>query len=314
MTSGGSEAGYGAQAMTAGAHSEATGQTIMGQQARPRGLWSDAFQRLLRNRGAVIGLVILALLALMAIFAPVLAPEEPNVMIPGDALSAPSLEYPMGTDQFGRDILSRIIFGARLSLQVGFIAVGIASVIGITLGMIAGYYGRWVDGLIGILIDIMLAFPGILLALAIVAVLGPNLINLMVAVGISSVPTYARLIRGAVLTTREMTYVEAARVIGASDRTIMFRHILPNVLAPAIVLSTLGIGGAILVGAAISFLGLGAQPPTAEWGAMLSAGRNFLQQAWWITLFPGLAIMVTVLSINLLGDGLRDALDPRLRS
>jgi peptide/nickel transport system permease protein len=235
-------------------------------------------------------------------------------MIPVDALQRPSAAYPMGTDQFGRDILSRIIFGARLSLQVGFIAVGIASAIGITLGMVAGYYGRWIDGAIGIVIDIMLAFPGILLALAIVAVLGPNLVNLMVAVGIASVPTYARLIRGAVLSARELTYVEAARVVGAKDRTIMFRHIMPNVLAPAIVLATLGIGQAILIGAAISFLGLGAKPPTAEWGAMLSSGRNFLQQAWWITLFPGVAIMITVLSINLLGDGLRDALDPRLRT
>jgi peptide/nickel transport system permease protein len=269
---------------------------------------------LLRNRGALIGLAILAALALMAIFAPLLAPEEPNVMVPGDALAKPSAQYPMGTDQFGRDILSRIIFGARLSLQVGFIAVGIASAIGILLGMLAGYYGRWIDGLIGIVIDIMLAFPGILLALAIVAVLGASLVNLMIAVGIASVPTYARLIRGAVLSTRELTYVEAARVIGARDRTIMFKHIMPNVIAPTIVLATLGIGQAILVGAALSFLGLGPAPPTSEWGAMLSTGRNFLQQAWWITLFPGLAIMVTVLSINLLGDGLRDALDPRLRT
>ncbi len=301
--------------MTAGTNAAATREPVeLGQQMRTRGLWSDAFQRLRRNRGAMIGLGILALLGIMAVFAPILAPDKPNAMTPVDALHAPSAQYPMGTDQFGRDILSRIIFGARLSLQVGFIAVGIASGIGITLGMIAGYYGRWIDGAIGIFIDIMLAFPGILLALAIVAVLGPNLVNLMVAVGISSVPTYARLIRGAVLSARELTYVEAARVVGAGDGTIMFRHIMPNVIAPAIVLSTLGIGGAILIGAAISFLGLGAKPPTAEWGAMLSSGRNFLQQAWWITLFPGVAIMITVLSINLLGDGLRDALDPRLRN
>jgi peptide/nickel transport system permease protein len=302
-------------AMTAGTKAATTREPAeLGQQKRTRGLWSDAFQRLRRNRGAMIGLGILVLLGIMAVFAPILAPDEPNAMTPVDALQSPSAQYPMGTDQFGRDILSRIIFGARLSLQVGFIAVGIASAIGITLGMIAGYYGRWIDGAIGIFIDIMLAFPGILLALAIVAVLGPNLINLMVAVGISSVPTYARLIRGAVLSARELTYVEAARVVGAGDGTIMFRHIMPNVIAPAIVLSTLGIGGAILIGAAISFLGLGAKPPTAEWGAMLSSGRNFLQQAWWITLFPGVAIMITVLSINLLGDGLRDALDPRLRN
>jgi len=299
--------------MTAGTKTAIGETTRLGANVRSRGLWSDAFRRLLRNRGAVIGLVILALLALMAIFAPLIAPDEPNVMVPTDALAPPSLEHLFGTDQFGRDILSRIIFGARLSLQVGFIAVGIATLCGVTLGVIAGYYGRWIDGVIGILIDIMLAFPGILLALAIVAILGPSLLNLMVAVGIAAVPTYTRLVRGTVLSTKSLTYIDAARVVGAKDRTIMFRHILPNVIAPAIVLATLGIGGAILVGAALSFLGLGAKPPTSEWGAMLSSGRNFLQQAWWITLFPGLAIMITVLSINLLGDGLRDALDPRLR-
>jgi peptide/nickel transport system permease protein len=291
----------------------ATPASRLTMQPRSRGLWRDAIRRLLRNPGSVIGLAILIALALMGITAPLIAPAEPNVMTPGDALLAPSSEYPFGTDQFGRDILSRIMHGARLSFQVGFIAVGIAFVCGVTLGIIAGYYGGWVDGLIGIWIDIMLAFPGILLALAIVAILGPSLLNLMVAVGIAAVPTYTRLVRGAVLSVRQLPYIEAAQVIGARDRSIMLRHILPNVLAPAIVLATLGIGGAILVGAALSFLGLGAKPPTSEWGAMLSAGRNFLQQAWWITLFPGLAIMITVLSINLLGDGLRDALDPRLR-
>ena len=281
--------------------------------SRSRGLWRDAFRRLLRNPGSVAGLIILVALALMGIFAPVIAPAEPNVMVAADALHAPSAEYPFGTDQFGRDNLSRIMHGARLSFQVGFVAVSIAFVCGVLLGIIAGYYGKWIDGIIGILIDIMLAFPGILLALAIVAILGPSLLNLMVAVGIAEIPRYTRLIRGQVLSARELQYVDAARVIGAPDPTIMFRHILPNVLAPAIVLATLGIGSAILIGAALSFLGLGAKPPTAEWGAMLSAGRNYLQQAWWITLFPGLAIMITVLSINLLGDGLRDALDPRLR-
>jgi peptide/nickel transport system permease protein len=300
--------------MTAADTRAPTHQPALGAlQPRSQSLWSNAFRRLLRNPGAIAGLVILSLLALMAITASLIAPAEPNVMVARDALHKPSAEYPFGTDQFGRDILSRVIHGSRLSFQVGFIAVGIAFVAGVTLGLLAGYYGGWVDGAIGILIDIMLAFPGILLALAIVAILGPSLLNLMVAVGIAAVPTYTRLVRGAVLATRQLQYVEAARVIGARDRGIMFRHILPNVLAPAIVLATLGIGGAILVGAALSFLGLGAKPPTPEWGAMLSAGRNYLQQAWWITFFPGLAIMLTVLSINLLGDGLRDALDPRLR-
>ena len=300
--------------MTARTSTAVAQDSNLGTSVKPKSLWRDAFQRLMRNRGAMVGLAILILLVLMAIFAPILAREEPNVMIPAAALEAPSLDYPFGTDQFGRDILSRIIFGARLSLQVGFIAVGIAFVLGVTLGILAGYYGGWVDGVIGIWIDIMLAFPGILLALAIVAILGPSLLNLMVAVGISSVPTYTRLVRSSVLSAKTLTYVEAAQVAGARDRSIMFKHILPNILAPVIVLATLGIGGAILVGAAISFLGLGAKPPTPEWGAMLSSGRNFLEQAWWITLFPGLAIMITVLSINLLGDGLRDALDPRLRS
>jgi len=280
---------------------------------RSHGLWRDAFRRLLRNPGSVAGLVILVALALMGITAPIIAPAEPNVMVATDALQNPSAEYPFGTDQFGRDMLSRVMHGARLSFQVGFIAVSIAFVCGVLLGIVSGYYGKWVDGIIGIIIDIMLAFPGILLALAIVAILGPSLLNLMVAVGIAEIPRYTRLIRGQVLSARGLQYVDAARVIGAPDPTIMFRHILPNVLAPAIVLATLGIGFAILIGAALSFLGLGAKPPTSEWGAMLSAGRNYLQQAWWITFFPGLAIMLTVLSINLLGDGLRDALDPRLR-
>ncbi|HUG16613.1 MAG TPA: ABC transporter permease [Thermomicrobiales bacterium] len=300
--------------MTAAERRTATTKTeIERLSSRSNSLWRDAIRRLRRNPGAIAGLVILILLAAMGVFAPLLAPAEPNVMVARDALHPPGGAYLFGTDQFGRDILSRIMHGARLSFQVGFIAVGIASVFGVTLGLLSGYYGRWVDSVIGIGIDIMLAFPGILLALAIVAILGPSLLNLMIAVGIAAIPTYTRLVRGAVLATRELQYIEAARVIGATDRSIMTRHILPNVLAPVIVLATLGIGGAILVGAALSFLGLGASPPTPEWGAMLSSGRNFLQQAWWITFFPGLAIMLTVLSINLLGDGLRDALDPRLR-
>ena len=280
---------------------------------KSEGLWHGVARRLFRHRGAMIGLVIVALLALMALLANVIAPYDPNAIAPLTTLKAPSGAHPFGTDQFGRDILSRIIHGTRLSFQVGSIAVTIALVGGVVLGMLSGYYGRWVDAAISMLIDIMLAFPGILLALAIVAILGPSLVNLMVAVGISAVPSYTRLVRGAVLATKSQTYVEAARVVGVSDSTIMFKHILPNVLAPVIVLATLGVGGAILTGAALSFLGLGAKPPTPEWGAMLSAGRNYLALAWWITLFPGLAIMLIVLAINMLGDGLRDALDPRLK-
>ena len=277
------------------------------------GLWRGVFRRLLRNRGALIGLALLALMLLVALAADFAAPYEPNTIAPGSELQAPSGTHLFGTDQFGRDILSRIMHGTRLSFQVGFIAVGIATVCGVTLGLVSGYYGRWVDALAMMWIDIMLAFPGILLALAIGAVLGPSLLNLMIAVGISAVPSYTRLVRGAAPATKQQQYIEAARVVGVGDTAIMFKHILPNVLAPVIVLATLGIGGAILVGASLSFLGLGAKPPTPEWGAMLSTGRNYLTLAPWITLFPGLAIMLTVLSINMLGDGLRDALDPRLK-
>jgi peptide/nickel transport system permease protein len=286
---------------------------VLTARVRPSSLWRDAIRRLVRNRGAVGGLVILALLALMAIAAPLIAPYDPNAIAPISNLKGPSGAHLFGTDQFGRDILSRIFFGARLSFEVGFIAVGLAMACGVVLGLVAGYFGRTVDAVITVLIDIMLAFPGILLALAIIAILGPSLYNLMIAVGIAGIPAYTRLVRGTTLAAKQQAYVEAARVSGAQDTAIMFRHILPNVLSPVIVLATLGIGSAILVGASLSFLGLGAKPPTPEWGAMLSAGRNYLSLAWWITLFPGLAIMLTVLSINMVGDGLRDALDPRLK-
>jgi peptide/nickel transport system permease protein len=280
---------------------------------RASSLWRDAIRRLVRNRGALAGLAILALLALMAIAAPLVAPYDPNAIAPVSNLAAPSAAHLFGTDQFGRDVLSRIMFGARLSFEVGFIAVSLAMACGVVLGLIAGYFGHTVDAVIMVLIDIMLAFPGILLALAIIAILGPSLYNLMIAVGIAGIPAYTRLVRGTTLAAKQQSYVEAARVSGAKDAAIMFRHIFPNILSPVIVLATLGIGSAILIGASLSFLGLGAKPPTPEWGAMLSAGRNYLSIAWWITLFPGLAIMVTVLSINMVGDGLRDALDPRLK-
>jgi len=287
--------------------------TVLSSQVRTTSLWRDAARRLIRNRAALAGLVVLALLALMAIVAPLIAPYDPNVIAPTAPLHGPSTSHPFGTDQFGRDILSRIIFGSRLSFEVGFIAVGLSMIVGVALGLASGYYGRAIDAIVMVVIDIMLAFPGILLALAIIAILGPSLLNLMIAVGISGIPSYTRIVRGATLGVKQQPYIEAARVSGARNTVIIARHILPNVLAPVIVLATLGIGGAILVGASLSFLGLGAKPPTPEWGAMLSAGRNYLTVAWWITLFPGLAIMLTVLSINMVGDGLRDALDPRLK-
>ncbi|MGH2562106.1 MAG: nickel transporter permease [Thermomicrobiales bacterium] len=267
--------------------------------------------RVARNKLAVAGMSVIVLLVVAAVAAPVISPADPEEVAPREALQRPSFDHLFGTDQYGRDNFSRVLYGARISLLVGLVAVSIAVVAGTVVGLVSGYYGRWVDATLMRFIDVMLAFPGILLALALVSILGPSLRNLMIAVGISSVPTYARLVRGSVLSAKENVYVEAARVVGCSDTAIMWRHVLPNVVAPVIVVATLGIGAAILWAAALSFLGLGSQPPTPEWGRMLSEGRNFLREQWWIATFPGLAIMVTVLAMNLLGDGLRDVLDPR---
>jgi peptide/nickel transport system permease protein len=268
-------------------------------------------QRLARSKVAVVGFVTLLALIIIALTAPIVSPYPPNEVMPRDALQPPSWSHLFGTDQYGRDVFTRVLYGTRISLLVGFIAVGIAVVAGTAMGLVSGFYGRWVDTTIMRFVDIMLAFPGILLALALVSILGPSLPNLMIAVGISSVPSYARLVRGSVLSAKEHVYVEAARVVGASDVTIMRRHVLPNVVAPVIVLATLGVAAAILWAAALSFLGLGSQPPTPEWGRMLAEGRNYLREQWWIATFPGIAIMITVLAMNLLGDGLRDVLDPR---
>jgi peptide/nickel transport system permease protein len=255
----------------------------------------------------------LILISLVAAFAPQLAPYDPIAISPEQQFVSPRRTHLFGTDVFGRDMFSRILYGARISLTMGFAAVGVSLIFGTVAGLVAGYYGRLLSTVVMRLTDIMLAFPGILLALVIVAVLGPGLINVMVAVGISNIPPYVRIVRGSTISARSLLYVDAARVIGAPEGRIIFRHILPNVVGPIIVLSTLGLATAILTGAGLSFLGLGAQPPTPEWGALLSDGRAYLRQAWWIATFPGLAIMVAVLAINLLGDGLRDALDPRLR-
>lgn len=279
--------------------------------SQPESPWTLFWRRLRRSKGALFGLSILGLLALVALGAAILAPFDP-IKISDDALFSPGVPYLLGTDQYGRDILSRILFGARISLLIGLIAVGIATSFGVLIGLIAGYYGGTVDALLMWLINVMLAMPGILLALAIVTIRGePNLTNLMIAVGISGIPTYARLVRGSVLSAKENLYVDAARVVGAPTWLILGRHLLPNVVAPVIVAATLGTGTAILAAAALSFLGLGSQPPSPEWGRMLSEGRSYLRDQWWISTMPGLAIMVTVLAMNLLGDGLRDALDPR---
>jgi len=248
-----------------------------------------------------------------ALFAPLISPYDPIKTSQRTSLEAPSLSHPMGTDRFGRDVLTRVLWGGRLALPVGFVSVLIAAVMGVVLGLIAGYYGGPLDAVIMRFVDLLLAFPGILLALAIVAVLGGSLLNLMIAVGISSIPAYVRITRGTVLSVKEREFVLAARALGIRDRAIILHHILPNVLAPLIVLATLGVASAIITSSALSFLGLGIKPPTPEWGNLLAEGREFLRYAWWVAFFPGLAIMLTVFAINLLGDGLRDAFDPYLK-
>ncbi len=271
-------------------------------------------ERLLKSKIALLGALIVLAFLLTAVLAPLIAPYHPisdGSLV--DRLQAPTESHLLGTDSQGRDILSRIIYGAQISVQIGVISVGISLLIGTLLGVLAGFYGGWVDNLIMRLVDIMMAFPGVLLAIAITAVLGPELKNAMIAIGIVNIPSFARIVRGTVLSVKGMEYVEAARAIGATDTRIIFRHVLPNSLAPLIVQTTLSVGTAILDAAALSFLGLGAQPPTPEWGAMLSDGRSYLQKAPWVMFFPGMAIMLVVLGFNLLGDGLRDALDPRLK-
>ena len=266
-----------------------------------------------RSRGAVAGAVFLGALILVTLFAQWIQPYDPLAVAPVEARQGPGARHWMGTDEYGRDILSRVIDGTRISLEIGLVAVLISVSCGTVLGLIAGYTENLVDSIIMRLIDVLLAFPGILLALAIVAGLGTSLTNVMLAVGIGTIPVYARVVRGTVLSAKRDAYVDAARVIGCSDLRLMVRHILPNIVAPVLVLATIGVAYSILNGAALSFLGLGVQPPTAEWGLMISAGRSYLRDAWWISTFPGLALAVTVLAMNLVGDGLGDAFDPRSR-
>jgi len=269
-------------------------------------------RRVARHRGALVGAVLIAGLALGALLAPYIARYDPTAPHYNAALRPPSAAFPLGTDSFGRDILSRLAYGGRLSLFVGAISVALSFAIGVPLGVAAGYYGGRLDSLIMRSIDVWLAFPGLLLAIGIVAVLGPGLQNVMLAIGVSGVPGVCRLVRGAVLPVKEEAYVEVARAVGGSEGHIITAHILPNVLAPVVVLLTLRLGAAILTGVGLSFLGLGVQPPAAEWGAMVSEGRTYLQQAWWVSTIPGIAIFLSVMGVNMLGDGMRDALDPRL--
>ncbi len=264
-------------------------------------------RRTFRSPSAVIGALILLLLLVASLAAPFLTDKDPNLINPSQTLKPPSVTRPMGTDNIGRDTWARFLYGGRLSLLVGVIAIGIGATAGITIGAVAGYFGGWVDSVLSWAMDVLISFPDLLLALAMIAVLGPGLVNAMIAVGIAFIPGFARLTRSSVLSIREQNYVEAARALGASDAAILLNHLLPNSLRPLLVLTTLSIGSAILTGAALSFLGLGAQPPTPEWGAMLNAGQKFVRQAWWLTVFPGLGIFLTILSLNLLGDAVSDA-------
>ena len=287
---------------------------VASEPRRSRGLLRDAWGRLLRSWNGRVGLVVIGLTLLIGLLAPVVNPYDPtidsNLAI---ARQAPSWEHPFGTDRLGRDVLQRIVHATRVSLLIGFVVVAFSGSIGTVLGLTAGYFGKTADTLIMRLMDVVLAFPAILLAIAIVAVRGPGLFNTIVAVAIVGVPGYARVVRSMVLSLRERDYVDAARMVGVSNSRIMFGHILPNSLTPIIVQMTLGIGGAIVFSAALGFLGLGVQPPTPEWGAMIADGLPLLNQAPYLVFYPGMAIMVTVLAFNLFGDGLRDALDPRER-
>ncbi|HET6315271.1 MAG TPA: ABC transporter permease [Chloroflexota bacterium] len=275
--------------------------------------WTAARRRFVRSRTGLLGAVVLLVITFAAVFAPLVAPYNPTRQDFRVELQPPSREHVMGTDEFGRDVFSRVIWGGRASLAAGSVAASIALAIGLLLGMLAAFYGGRPDNIIMRVMDIILAFPYLLLAIAVVAILGPGLLNAMIAIGIVYIPHYARVVRGAVLAVRAREYVEAARALGAGDRRIMGQHVLPNTLAPVIVQTTLTVGVAIIDTAGLSFLGLGTQPPTPDWGNMLSGGRSYVIDSPWIATFPGLAILVTVLSFNLMGDALRDAFDPRLR-
>lgn len=271
-------------------------------------------KRLLRNFAFTAGLLLTVALVVVAIGAPLFAPFDPNVQDTSRRLEAPSRQHLLGLDELGRDVLSRIVWGARVSLRVGFSVVFVASLIGIALGSMAGYFGGWTDTIIMRVTDILLAFPGILLAIAMVAVLGPSINNVILALATIGWVGYARLVRGQVLKVREMEYVIAARALGAKSPRVIIRHVLPNVINPVIVMATLGLAGAILSEAALSFLGLGVQPPTPSWGAMLTAGRRYLGLANHLAIYPGIAIMAAVMGLNFLGDGLIDVLDPKYRT
>ena len=275
--------------------------------------YSVFWQRLKRNRLAMSGACVVAVLFLVSLLAQVIVPYEPNAINAWAVLSPPSWQHWFGTDELGRDVLSRVIFGARISLKVGFVAVGIAVSIGTVVGLISGYYSGLVDATLMRFVDIMLCFPAFFLILAVITVREPSIWNIMIVIGLTGWMGVARLVRAETLSIREMDYILAARCIGCSDARIIFRHILPNAISPVLVSASLGVAGAILTESALSFLGIGVLPPTPSWGNILTSGKDYIEFAWWLSLFPGMAILVTVLAYNLLGEGIRDALDPRVK-
>ena len=270
------------------------------------------WQRFKKNKLAVTGGIIVVCLVFVAILAPLFSPYNPDEIDRKEILEAPNIKHPLGTDDLGRDLLSRMIWGARVSLAVGFVAVGIATFIGMILGAFSGYYGGWTDRIIMRFIDIMLSIPTFFLILAVIAFVGPSIWNIMIVIGVTSWMGVARLVRAEFLSIKEREYVLAAKAMGASDMKIIFRHIMINSLAPVLVSAVLGVAGAVLVESALSFLGLGVQPPTPSWGNILTLGKDNIEIAWWLSVYPGLAILVTVLGYNLLGEGIRDSIDPRL--
>jgi peptide/nickel transport system permease protein len=274
------------------------------------GFYTRILREFVKNRYAVIGLLCLVIIILLAVFAPSVTSYDPLARNAEDRLIGPSSTHLMGTDSLGRDVFTRVLYGGRISLLVGFLSIVLSVIISVPLGLMAGYFGSMVDNVIMRIMDVILAFPGLILIIWLVGLLGSNMTNVILAISFFSLPSYARMTRGITLSIREMDYVVATRSMGASDFRIMFYHILPGVLGPLIVLASLGVSGAIVTGASLSFLGLGVRPPTPEWGAMLADGRSYLRNAWWISFFPGMTITLVVLALNLIGDALRDALDP----
>ncbi|MGK7345748.1 MAG: ABC transporter permease [Candidatus Nitrospinota bacterium M3_3B_026] len=279
---------------------------------RPRTFWGIFVHKFRMNTLAILGAAIVALLFVVAVFAPVIAPHDPAKIDTSRLFLPPSLEHPCGTDDLGRDVFSRMVYGARISLSVGFVAVGIATLIGLVIGAVAGYFGGWLDEIMMRFTELMMTIPTFFLILAVIAMLEPSIYNIMIVIGATGWMGVARLVRAEFLSLKRREFVAAAEAIGATDFMIIMKHILPNAISPVLVSATLGVAGAILTESALSFLGIGVQPPTPSWGNILTLGKDNIEFAWWLSVFPGLAILVTVMGYNLLGEGIRDAMDPRL--